>query len=74
MAIWRVLSKISKLKTAKFKFSGGHNVIAVVATVVATDLAFKWLIRHNTPVIRYVQVCTLRENSKMVPPLSLLLN
>ena len=31
MAIWRILPKIAKFKTAKLKFSGGHNVIAVVA-------------------------------------------
>ena len=64
-------SKISKLKTAKLKFSGGHNVIAVVATDLALNGSFA---KYYTPVIRYVQVYTLRENSKMVPPLSLLLN
>ncbi len=31
-AIWRSLTKITKLKTAKLKFTGVHNTIVVVAT------------------------------------------
>ncbi len=32
LEIWRILPKIAKFKTTIFKFTGGRNIIAVVAT------------------------------------------